>query len=67
MLPTGVAALVIALVGGFETNLYGLIWIVALANGVGALALGTWLGGKLLEARSLSVLHTLDEFASLQQ
>lgn len=67
MLPTGVAALVIALAGGFETNLYGLIWIVALANGIGMLALGTWLGGKLLEVRSLSVLHTLDEFASLQQ
>ena len=40
---------------------------VALANGIGVLALGTWLGGKLLEARILSIVSTLDSFASLQK
>ena len=40
---------------------------VALANGIGILALGTWLGGKLMDARMLSIVATLDSFASLQK
>ena len=38
---------------------------VALAIGIGILALGTWLGGKLMDARMLSIVATLDSFASL--
>ena len=66
MLPTGVAAV---LIGVFAPN-PAWLWLlgpIALANGVAVLALGTWLGGKLLDARSLNVLTTLDQFASLQQ
>ena len=40
---------------------------VSLANGVLFLWLGVWLGGKILDARGLKVLATLDNFASLQQ
>lgn len=36
-------------------------------NGAGVLALGTWLGGKLLDARAVGILGTLEEFASLQK
>ena len=54
MLPTGIAGWLV-------------IIPVALANGIGVLALGTWLGGKLLEARILSIVSTLDSFASLQK
>nr|APO33266.1 Unknown Function [uncultured bacterium] len=38
-----------------------------MANGIGILALGTWLGGKLMDARMLSIVATLDSFASLQK
>lgn len=66
MLPSFIAWIVLMVTGAF----YGLYWLmipVSLANGIGVLALGTWLGGKLLDARMLSVMHTLDSFASLQR
>lgn len=66
MLPTGIVALVMLLTGA-----EGVMWLaiipVALANGIGILALGTWLGGKLMDARMLSIVATLDSFASLQK
>jgi len=53
------------------TGAEGGIWLaiipVALANGIGILALGTWLGGKLMDARMLSIVAALDSFASLQK
>ncbi|NEG88894.1 ABC transporter permease [Bifidobacterium aerophilum] len=66
MLPSFIAWIALMATGAF----YGLYWLmipVSLANGIGVLALGTWLGGKLLDARMLSVMHTLDSFASLQR
>ena len=66
MLPTGIAAIVLLVIHAGIAG--GLVIIpVALANGIGVLALGTWLGGKLLEARILSIVSTLDSFASLQK
>ena len=67
MLPTIVVTVAVGVTVGFRTDLTGLLGLFGLANGVAVLALGTWLGGKLLEARSLSVLRTLEGFASLQQ
>ncbi len=66
MLPTGIAAIVLLVI---HAGIAGWLVIipVALANGIGVLALGTWLGGKLLEARILSIVSTLDSFASLQK
>lgn len=66
MLPTGIAAIVLLVI---HAGIVGWLVIipVALANGIGVLALGTWLGGKLLEARILSIVSTLDSFASLQK
>ena len=66
MLPTGVAAVLIGVFAPSPAWLW-LLGPIALANGVAVLALGTWLGGKLLDVRSLNVLTTLDQFASLQQ
>ncbi|MCH9276741.1 ABC transporter permease [Bifidobacterium amazonense] len=66
MLPTGVVALVLLVTGVFD-GLYWLLIPVALVNGAAALAAGTWLGGKLMDARMLSIVVTLDSFASLQQ
>lgn len=40
---------------------------VSLANGLAVLLLGSWLGGKLMDARMPKILSTLEEFASLQQ
>ena len=40
---------------------------VALVNGLVVLLGGSWLGGKLLDARMPKILATLDDFASLQQ
>ena len=60
-LPTGIVAIVLA-----ATGHWGMNWVlmpVSLANGV----LFLWLGGKILDARGLKVLATLDNFASLQQ
>ncbi|NMM97291.1 ABC transporter permease [Bifidobacterium olomucense] len=65
LLPTGIVAALLALTGAI-TALYWVLIPVALANGVGMLVLGTWLGGKLLDARALSIVDTLDSFASLQ-
>ncbi|MBT1162064.1 MULTISPECIES: ABC transporter permease [Bifidobacterium] len=68
MLPTGITAIIMIAV--FPTSFGTIYWLlipIALLNGVGALALGSWLGGKLLDARMLSVVHTLDSFASLQK
>lgn len=64
-LPTGIVAIVLA-----ATGHWGMNWVlmpVSLANGVLFLWLGVWLGGKILDARGLKVLATLDNFASLQQ
>ena len=65
MLPTGIVALVMLLTGA-EGGIWLAIIPVALANGIGILALGTWLGGKLMDARMLSIVAALDSFASLQ-
>lgn len=40
---------------------------VSLINGLAVLFLGSWLGGKLMDARMTKILSTLDDFASLQQ
>ncbi|EFA22666.1 hypothetical protein [Bifidobacterium gallicum] len=40
---------------------------VALLNGIGILVLGTWLGARMFDARELKILHTLEDFASLQK
>ena len=61
-----VLALVMLLTGA-EGGMWLAIIPVALANGIGILALGTWLGGKLMDARMLSIVATLDSFASLQK
>lgn len=65
LLPTGIVAIVLTAMDVIGTMFWVLIPIV-LVNGAGMLALGTWLGGKLLDARMLSVVSTLDSFASLQ-
>lgn len=65
MLPTAIVALALTLTGNF-----GAIWTivpVSLINGAGMLALGSWLGGKLLNARMLKVMEMLNSFASLQK
>ena len=52
------------------THNAGLMWImmpVSLINGLAVLFLGSWLGGKLMDARMTKILSTLDDFASLQQ
>lgn len=66
MLPT---AVVMAALGSAGVNDLQLLWAIAataLLNGVAALALGTWLGGIVLDERQLKVLATLRDFASLQ-
>ncbi len=57
----------VMLLTGAEGGIWLAIIPVALANGIGILALGTWLGGKLMDARMLSIVATLDSFASLQK
>ena len=66
MAPTGLTALAMALAGTLG-GWYGALIPVALANGAGVAALGTWLGGKLLDARMLAVVKNLESFASLQK
>ncbi len=66
MLPTGIVALMLALGGGWA-SMYWVLMPVSLVNGVIALAVGVWLGGKLLESRMLKVLSTLELFTSLQR
>lgn len=65
LLPTGIVAIVLVAIGEISFSYWVLI-PVALANGVVMLVLGTWIGGKLLDARMLSIVSTLDSFASLQ-
>ena len=65
MLPTGIVLLALGLTG--NGGMYWLLAPVSLVNGVAVLAIGTWLGGKLLEARMPKILATLESFASLQQ
>ena len=65
MLPTGIVAVVCAFVAPGIA-----LWAtaaVAVANGVVALAVGSWLGGKLLDARAVNIVSILDSFASLQK
>ncbi|NMM95568.1 ABC transporter permease [Bifidobacterium sp. DSM 109960] len=45
----------------------GVITLVSLIDGLVVLVVGSWLGGKLLDARMPKILATLDDFASLQQ
>ncbi|MBW3091794.1 ABC transporter permease [Bifidobacterium sp. 82T10] len=66
MLPTGIVAIALLVAGAFD-GLYWLLIPVSLANGAAVLAVGTWLGGKLMDARMLSIVATLDSFASLQK
>ena len=66
MLPTGIVALALALGGGWW-SMYWVLIPVSLVNGVVALVVGVWLGGKLLESRMLNVLSTLELFTSLQR
>ncbi|KFI53051.1 hypothetical protein [Bifidobacterium biavatii] len=66
MLPTGIVAIALLVAGAFD-GLYWLLIPVSLVNGAAALAVGTWLGGKLMDARMLSIVATLDSFASLQK
>ena len=65
MLPTGIVAGILTVTGAPAAG--WIIAIVALANGIGGLALGIWLGGKLLDARMVSIVATLESFASLQK
>ncbi|WP_043164881.1 hypothetical protein [Bifidobacterium callitrichos] len=68
MLPAGIVALVTLVMHTFGApGATMAIAVAAMVNGTGALALGTWLGGKLLDARAVGILGTLDEFASLQK
>ena len=66
LLPTGLATLALMLSGGLPR----LMWVlgaVALINGLGALVLGTVLGGRIMDARLSHIVATLDRFASLQR
>ncbi len=65
ILPVGVVALALFLTG--QWSLYWVLIPVSLADGIGFLVLGSWLGGKLMDARMLEIMHTLDSFASLQK
>ncbi|RSX58771.1 ABC transporter permease [Bifidobacterium samirii] len=64
--PTGITALAMLFTGAIF-DWYGALIPVSLLNGAAVAALGTWLGGKLLDARMLAVMRNLESFASLQQ
>lgn len=66
MFPTGIVAIILAAMSELAYS-YWLIIPIAILNGAGMLAAGTWLGGKLMDARMLSIVRTLDSFASLQK
>ena len=65
MAPTVLVGVALLLSG--NGDLYWALIPVGLANGVGFLILGSWLGGKLMDARMLSIIATVDSFASLQK
>lgn len=65
MLPTALVGVGLLLAGLWD--LYWVLIPVALADGVGFLVLGSWLGGKLMDARMPAIVRTLDSFASLQK
>lgn len=65
MVPTALVGGALLLSG--NGDLYWALIPVGLANGVGFLILGSWLGGKLMDARMLSIIATVDSFASLQK
>lgn len=65
LLPTGIVAIILAVSASS-----GMLWIlapVALANGLLFLYLGVVLGGRLMDARLLKIVTTLDGFAALQK
>lgn len=64
MLPTVIVAVVVMI---FAPLWYGVLAVVALVNGAAVLYGGTVLGGKLLDARVVRIMATLDSFASLQR
>lgn len=64
MLPVGLAALALLLNGW---TAYWMLIPISLVDGMGFLTLGSWLGGKLMDARMLTIRRTLDSFASLQK
>lgn len=66
LLPTGLVAMVLAMAGVSDAGLPWCVALAALLNGVGVLALWTWLGGIVLDERQLTVLDHLRDFASLQ-
>lgn len=64
ILPTGLTALALSL-----THAWAWAWTIApvgVANGVAMLSLGAWIGGKLMDARLLAIVHTLEGFSSLR-
>lgn len=65
MLPTVLVLVALLLAGLWD--MYWLLIPVSLADGIGFLALGSWLGGKLIDARMPAIVRTLDSFASLQK
>lgn len=65
MIPTAVVGVVLVFAGTW--SMYWVLIPVALINGMGFMFLGSWLGGKLMDARMLSIVQTLDSFASLQK
>ncbi len=57
MLPTILVAIVLVV-----ADMGGWLWVIApigLANGVAAMVISSWLGGKLLDARAIRVVQTL--------
>lgn len=68
MLPTAVVAVAMLLLGAFASPIapYA-IGCVGLLDGMAVLAVRTWLGGRLLDARAVALVRTIDEFASLQR
>ncbi|MCI1219326.1 MAG: ABC transporter permease [Bifidobacterium sp.] len=64
-LPTIVCTAI--LVASDNWNVLWIIGPVGLVNGVLMLELGVWLGGKIMDARLLKIVATLDFFASLQK
>ena len=68
MVPTGLVAIVLTVLGS-ETwdQWHWVLGLVGIINGLAMAAVGSWLSGKLLYARAINVVHTLDSFASLQR